>query len=242
MIGRVSNFSGPLSLNFSTFIGTSATSSPPISATGSFNLLILGDLSVSSVETNLRNYFNTTSYTFSISTRQMSTTYTASDVNNASYSVILLYTNGAQYGAASIGANLSKFCANGGGLVTAVFYWNIHPYFTDTTISPWSWIGIGQSSAVLNLTFSPGVHPIVNGLTALTLSGGTSYFINMVNTLIPGAQNIATWSGSSYPAIAVGTTGSARIVGLNYFPPGISSYPNARPMFANAILWASKVI
>jgi len=242
MIGRVSNFSGPLSLNFSTFTGTSATSSPPISATGSFNLLILGDLSVSGVETNLRNYFNTTSYTFSISSRQLSTTYTASDVNNASYSVILLYTNSGQIGGPGIGPNLSKFCANGGGLVTGVFYWNLRSNFTDNTISPWSWIGINQGSAILNLTFSSGSHPILSGLTALTLSGGSSYFIDLVSTLTSGSQNIATWSGSSYPAIAVGTTGSARIVGLNYYPPGISSYPNARPMFANAILWASKVI
>jgi hypothetical protein len=239
MISRVSNFVGPLSISF----GNQSNYTNTATSSNAINLLILGDASATTVANTLRTYFNRLpSYTFSVSSISIGTTYTGAGITSNGYNVILLYSNSSQIGTLTMSKALESYVSNGKGLITAVFHWNLRVANFNLTLSPWIYTGVGQSSTILNLTFSSGSHPILSGLTALSLSGGLSYFIDQVTTLQPNATNIATWSGTIYPAISVGSTGSARLVGINYFPPGVSTYPNSTPVFANAILWAAKLI
>jgi len=239
MISRMYNFIGPLSVIYSHNQSTTNNATH----SNSINLLILGDNSASAVASTLTTYFNKQpSYTFSATSITITATYTGAGVTSGNYNAILLYSNSSNTGSLTMSKAIDSYVSTGGGFITAVFHWNLHVTNFDLTLSPWIYTGVGQSSAVLNLTFSANSHPILVGLTALSLSGGSSYYLDQVTTLQPNAYNIATWSGTTYPAISVGATGSARLVGINYWPTGISTYPNSIPVFANAILWAAKLI
>lgn len=238
MISRVYNFIGPLSTTF--LANQSIISASASGASASLNLLILGDLSVNSIATSLRTQFNRRNLTYSIATVSIGTTYQGNDIPGSSYSVILLYTNGGQYGTLTMSRNIATFAAAGGGFVSSTFYWNVRAGNWPTTISPYSYVGANQGTAILTFTFSPGSHPILIGVTQTQLSNNNIAALNTSISLISGATNIASYS--AYPTIAVGTTGSGRLVGINYFPVYISSYPNGAYILSNCILWAAKII
>lgn len=225
---------------------TSNTPTPTLTPTNaasgsSLRLLILGDNNSSSVSTNISNQLNTLGYSgFTISAVTMGTTFTASNVSPSMYNCILYYTNSGQQGATSITNNLINYLSLGGNLITGVFTWNIRP--TGWVYSALTnFVGpVNQSSNNMNITIQQG-HPILSGVsTAITNS--QTFFINEVVSAQTGSLTIATLTSPNYPFVSIRTVGLSRLVSINTFPPGVSSYASMRRLFTNSVLWSTGII
>lgn len=225
MLSKLSNQVGPTS---NTFKKRSSTLG------GQLRLLILGDASTSTVRTLINNRLVALGYSgFTISTTRLSTTYSGSDLNVASYSTILMYTNGSDYGSSTLPTNLNSYMDNGGNFVTAVFMWNIKPTGFDYDRTAFQANPIGQSSRTAGATMSIDVPHIIT--TGISLSIGAS-FENTTTTMTTGATKLAT-SSTGRPLIGIKDNVTYRIASFNSFPPQMDAVQTQ--LLTNCILWAN---
>jgi hypothetical protein len=217
------------------------TPTPPTPTGNTINLLIIGDADVNNVINFISSGFtgqNFTNYTISGVTAGLTFSGSSNLINN--YNVILYYTNSGQYGSTALSNNLRSFVNAGGGLVTATFVWNLRPSNFDLSLTTYS----GASSQTAKIIVMNNIisHPITSGLT--TTITNSNWFCNLPTTLTSGATTITTIAADGTPFIGVNTIGSARFVSINTHPAngGLSGYPNMRPLFARAIMWAAKII
>ena len=228
---QLSNFACPVSV-----------SAPAPAPVPTLKLLVLGDSGVATQASAIQSQLSALGYaTATVTSQILGTTYTGSTdlANTSTYNTVLLYTNASQTGAASLSTNLKAWVALGGNLVTATFVWNLYPSGFDFTITPFQ-ANAQSSDSTGNLTVTV-VHPITTGVgTAIT--NGTSILNNGNISLQSGATTIATFTTSGAPYVAIKTSGSSRLVGINAFPNGMNTYTNERSLVTNACLWANGTI
>ncbi|RIH66070.1 HYR domain-containing protein [Mariniphaga sediminis] len=163
---------------------------------------------------------------------------TLADIQN--YDAVLVYFNyPANY--SIIKQALQGYMDLGGGVVTCVATnfgsWNLQldPGYAVVGTAP------GYTFSALSFgTIHDSSHPIMEGISSITLSNNAYYYGAPLN---PEATIIADWNNGE-PAIAVReniSTGSARAADLNFFPhPYHVEDPNAYLLMANTLLWTSQ--
>jgi len=214
------------------------TSTPTL--TSNLRLLILGDLNASTVRTNISSQLTTLGYSgFTISAITMGTTYSGSGLTPTDYNCVLYYTNSSQIGSTSLPANLLNYRNLGGNIITAVFTWNLRPVgwsYSDLTnfVAP-----VNQSSDNTNINILTE-HPIFLGVSS-AITNNNSYFVNDIVSIQSGATTLATFRSNGRPFLATRTIGSSRLVSVNTFPPGVSTFTNMRRLFTNSVLWAAGI-
>jgi hypothetical protein len=208
--------------------------------TSDLRLLILGDVSVSSVRTSISSQLTTLGYSgFTVSAITMGITYSGSGLTPTDYNCILYYTNSSQYGSTSLPANLLTYRNLGGNIVTSVFTWNLQPVgwsYSDLT----NFVGpVNQTNNNTNINILTS-HPIFLGVSS-AITNNTSYFVNDIVSIQSGATTLANLSSNGRPFLTTRTVGSSRLVSVNTFPVGVTSFTNMRRLFTNSILWAAGI-
>lgn len=226
----------------SSLSGSMAFGRPAISGgsgpSGSLKVNVIGDGSVASVVSGLGTAKSSLGYTgVSITYTQTALSgYAGSDLTTANYDVLLIYTNGGLTFNPSLGTNLNNYIASGGKVVFGVFLWGNVSALTNFTYTncPYAYKG-AQNTLTANMTVTQ-VHPITTGLP--TNIAGSSFCSQSI-VVQANATSIATFNeGTSMVAIQM----SPNRVGINLFPPNISSNPNQGKLFLNAILWAGGLL
>jgi hypothetical protein len=205
-------------------------------STSNLRLLILGDSSASTVGTNISSQLTTLGYSgFTISAITMGTTYSASGLTPSDYNCILYYTNSSQTGSNALPNNLLTYRNLGGNIVTGVFTWNLRPTgWSDANVT--NFVGANQTSNNTNINVLIN-HPIFSGVSS-AITNNTSYFVNDILSTQSGSTTLANLSSNGRPFLAIRTVGSSRLVSVNTFPVGISTFTNMRRLFTNSVLWA----
>jgi hypothetical protein len=88
-------------------------------------------------------------------------------------------------------------------------------------------------------------HPITNGIPTSIEPTSQNLPVGMELTTIPGSQIIATFSDpTTAPFIAVGTSGSARLVGFNAYVAVtyVGNLQNTAKLVCNSIYWCMGLI
>jgi hypothetical protein len=215
---------------------------PSVPSSSNLRLLVLGDASAATVATNIRNQLATLGFSGSstVSGITMGTTYSASGLTPSMYNCVLYYTNSSQTGSAALPASLLNYRNLGGHIITAVFTWNLRP-------SGWSYPNLTNFVGTVNQTSNNTninvliSHPIFSGVSS-AITNNQSYFVNDIVSTQSGSTTLATFTSNSRPFLAIRTVGSAKLISINTFPVGMSSYTNMRRLFTNAALWAVGLI
>jgi hypothetical protein len=213
------------------------TSTVITGSTSNLRLLILGDVSASTVRTSISTQLTSLGYSgFTISAITMGTTYSASGLTPSDYNCVLYYTNSSQIGSSSLPANLLNYRNLGGNIVTGVFTWNLRPTgWSDANVT--NFVGsVNQTSNNTNINVLIS-HPIFSGVSS-AITNNTSYFVNDIVSTQSGSTTLANLSSNGRPFLAIRTVGSSRLVSVNTFPVGISTFANMRRLFTNSVLWA----
>ena len=232
--GNILSFNGSI-LSYQT------PTSPPVSS--NLRLLILGDTSVSTVVTNIRSQLSILGYSGSstVSGITMGTTYSASGLTPSDYNCVLYYTNASQIGSTSLTSNLLNYRNLGGNIVTGVFTWNLRPVgWSDSNVTNFVGAGVNQTNNLSNINIIVN-HQIFSGVSS-AITNNNLYFTDDVTTTQSGSTTLATLASNGRPFLAIRTVGSSRLVSVNTFPPGVSSYANMRRLYTNAVLWAVGLI
>lgn len=217
--------------------GTTTTPTPTNQAQQIKVLLVANDITISA---SLGSALTALGYTFTLDTVQLTSEYTGSEINVATYTTVIMYTNNetSATGAAALSTNLRSFVNAGGNLITATNIANAYPSEFDfsltTFIAP---IGAPQNNEG-DITLI-GTHPITTGLT--TLSFGF-ILTNRVTTTQSGATTIANYVFPTRPAIGINTVGSARLVTINALLTNITSNATLKTVLVNSILWVTRNI
>ncbi len=204
---------------------------------GSLKIKVIGDSSVATVATNLQSAFTSLGYTGSLtfSSSHMNGTYTGSDLTTANYDVAIVYMNGG-LNTSTVGTNLNSFVTAGGKLITATFVWNIT--ITGFTYTNTPWIYSGSQGSTASTTYTKDIsHPITDTLSTNLVT--TTFWTNNSLNLQSGATKIATLADTK-PFISVWDKGTARLVGINYFPPQNNAIANR--LIVRAIGWCMSKI
>jgi len=213
----------------------------PTPSSSELRLLVLGDASANTVATSLSGLTTSLGYTVaSVTGITMGTTYTGAGLSPNDYNCILYYTNSSQIGSTALTTNLLTYLSNGGNLVTGVFTWNLRP-------SNWSYSGltnfvggVNQTSNNTNINVLQS-HPIFSGVSS-AITNNQSYFVNDIVSIQPGSTTLANLTSNSRPFLTIRTTATSRLVSVNTFPPGVTSYTNMRRLYTNSVLWAAGII
>jgi hypothetical protein len=200
-------------------------------------LLVANDITISA---SLGTALTALGYTFTLDTVQLTSEYTGSEINVATYTTVIMYTNNetSATGAAALSTNLRSFVNAGGNLITATNIGNAYPSGFDFSLTTF----IAPTGAPQNnegdITLI-GTHPITTGLT--TLSFGF-ILTNRVTTTQSGATTIANYVFPIRPAIGINTVGSARLVTINALLTNITSNATLKTVLVNSILWVTRNI
>lgn len=213
----------------------------PTPSSSELRLLVLGDASANTVATSLSGLVVSLGYSVtSVTGITMGTTYTGAGLSPINYNCILYYTNSLQYGSTALTTNLLTYLSNGGNLVTGVFTWNLRP-------SNWSYSGLTNFVGTVNQTSNNTninvlqSHPIFSGVSS-AITNNQSYFVNDIVSIQPGSTTLANLTSNSRPFLTIRTTATSRLVSVNTFPPGVTSYANMRRLYTNSVLWAAGII
>ena len=219
-----------------------ATAPAPAPVLPPLRLLILGDTNFSSLSTRLNTRLTALGYSgYSITSRQLGTTETGSDLTTANYNVLLMYTNSSHTGAAGLSANIVNFVNSGGHFVSGVFLWNQTPTGFDYTYTPY--VSLASQSTDPNGAFSVDViHPITNGVGTILPGTNATVLTNDNMSLQSGATKIATFTATSQPCVAIKILGSSRLVGINTWLANTGNWSNLTNLTTNACLWANGLI
>lgn len=214
---------------------------PSSPSSGGVRLLVLGDGNAPTVASNILSQFTTLGYSgFTASGVTMGTTYTGSGLTPSNYNCIIYYTNSSQTGANALTTNLLNYVSLGGHLITAVFTWNLRP--TNWVYSGLTnFVGtVNQTSNATNITILQS-HSIFNGVSS-AITNNATYFVNDIVSTQPGSTTLANLASNSRPFLAIRTVGSSKLVSINTFPPGMTTYANMKRLFANSVLWSTGII
>jgi hypothetical protein len=137
----------------------------------------------------------------------------------ASYSAVLVYSDGAYSDSTGLGNELADYADAGGQVVEAAFNFFANPSlalqgrWASDGYSAYSFGGGPATPGALNLVADLPSNPLLNGVSSF--NGGSSNYMEGV-TLAPGSTQVAHWDdGSSTPLVAY----NAHSVGLNFYPP-----------------------
>jgi hypothetical protein len=201
-------------------------------------VLFLGDAGVSTVASYIESYITSTGNQITSTTASLGTTYDGSTITTSNYDVVMMWTNGAQTGSATLSSNLINFISSGGNVVTGVFLWSIYPSgFDHNQITAFQKTDSQSHPAGGSIT--------ITSPTTITNGIGTTmptFFDNGNPSLSTGATLLATYSDGD-SLLAVKNVGSSTLVSINAFPSNINnSTATITKMFGNAILYSAGVI
>jgi len=210
------------------------------------NVIIVGDAAVTTLSSSLQSARTALGYSVPLSiTTQPLNGYTGA--NLSSFEVVLFYTNGGLNLNAPLGANLDAFVTGGGHLIMGSFSWGNVPAvsgFTYNSYSTYQFKGtysfVNSSTAVYTVT-----HPITTGIATSTGLGAPNIPNPISLTTIPGSEVIATFGDAgSTSFIAVGQSGSSRLVGFNAYiaQAYAGNVQNTIKYICNSIYWCMGLI
>jgi hypothetical protein len=174
-------------------------------------------------------------------TQNNNSAYAGADISRANFDVVMIWTD-AGYSNTALGTALNNFVAAGGGLCVAVFaVASVSlPATFNYTNTPVVYPG-NQTMSSTSLGTYTSSDPLMRGVT--TFNPGSARFGAGGLTAQPGATVVAQYNDGNLLVVKK-TIGSARTVGLNYFPPSSTARTdfwtastNGGEMMCNAIVW-----
>lgn len=208
-------------------------------------LLILGDSTVDTVKSALQTRFSELGYTntITITTRQLSTTETGSDLTTSNYDVLLMYTSTGNTGAAALTDAIASFIDAGGNFVnTANFFGTLYPAnFFPGKLSYSAFNSVGFNSTNSSSMYVVVESAITNGV-GLALTNGVAVGGSGNPAVVAGGTKLATSGLGGNSLLAIGTKGSARLVSINRYIGAIDIYTNLRDLVANSVLYAKSLL
>lgn len=218
-----------------------ATPSPPLT------VWVWGDSNMNLFTASLRSGLISASYTPTITTTRLSTTYNGNEITGSNRpDVLIMWTNGGDTGGSGLSNNIRSYVNNGGGFVTYTFMPSIRPAGWDATLTP---VQIGsQGNTNLPSMSQVSSSTILSGVDLrLNNAGSTTYFYIALNSPFTqsGATVTATWPSLNQPAVVERVSGSnqSRSVYINFYPVGsTNNATGSRLLATRAALWAAKKI
>jgi hypothetical protein len=165
------------------------------------------------------------------------------------YDAVFVYSDTGFNNGTSLGNVLADYMDAGGGVVMATFaFWSSGGLSIQGRIKTDGYLPFttGSQNSPGNLTIVPLIqgHPILVGVTSF--NGGTSSYHNSGISIAAGATLVANWNNGQ-PLVGTRETTSARIVGLNFYPPSNTvrsdfwqANTNGALLMANSLIWVAR--
>ena len=193
------------------------------------NILYLGDASVATNVNSLQNSLLSLGYVTNIDGMVLGTTYVGGDIDG-NYDLVIMQTNGADFGAPELSANLSNFITNGGHFIGQTFLWSIYPPGFDFEKTPFVG-GVYQAYNGGPITTVTS-HPVLGSFNPTNIN---STIINNITNMQSDATLVLKYSDET-PLLGVKQIGSARTVGINAYGEPTSGSTLGQLM-GSAVLW-----
>lgn len=146
------------------------------------------------------------------------------------FDAIIVTSNGIFTQPENIGNVAADFADTGRGVVLTMFsikgMWQVGGRIASPAYSPLTFDPLSDSNiGITSITVHDPQSPLLDGVNAANVQGR---FISSRATLNPDAVSVASWFGSSVPAVAYMPLSDSSVVALNMFPgDGFSWAPNA---------------